>query len=174
MNPFGASAHDQLEEDLELDEFEDPVKPAGAFGNIVSILIPLGLALFALIESLSFGFGTLERPGPGLWPFVVSVVLLGISIGLLIAGKKYWDVESVEGPALNRVFFGMAVLVAYLFIFPSMGFEIASALVTFVWLKVMNKESWLLSIIVSIVMVVVLYVLFIMVFKVPLPRLIRL
>jgi putative tricarboxylic transport membrane protein len=63
-------------------------------------------------------------------------------------------------------------LLAYSWLFERIGFEIPTALLLLLWLKVIGRESWKSSIIITVVATAVFYLLFVTGLGVSLPRLI--
>jgi hypothetical protein len=59
----------------------------------------------------------------------------------------------------------------FVLLVPRIGFEIPSVLVLALWLKVLGRESWLTTAVVSVTTTAVLYLLFVILLGTPLPRL---
>jgi len=115
--------------------------------------------------------GELTQPGPGLWPFAISVVIAVLSVVLLITGRGLQDTERFSRASLQTVI-GLVTLVALAALLPLIGFEIPALLLMLVWLRWLGKESWRSSIVISICAVAAFYVLFVLLLQIPLPRLI--
>ncbi len=121
--------------------------------------------------SWNYGVGSLTKPGPGLWPFVVSVLIAAIGVGLLVGGRQLTDTEKFTSSSLLIVvavltFIGLAVLL------PVIGFEIPSLLLCAIWLRWLGGETWRSTVVVSIGVVASFYVVFILLLGVPIPRLV--
>ncbi|XVU22853.1 tripartite tricarboxylate transporter TctB family protein [Actinoplanes sp. CA-054009] len=131
---------------------------------IAAIVVLVGAA--ALAGSLRLGVGTPAAPGPGTWPFLVSVVL--IVLGLVLAFRRSEERFTRPGlPVLSAVA-GMAVYVAVVGV---IGFEIPTALLAFGWLRWIGRESWRTSAIVSLSVTVAFYALFVGALSVSIPHL---
>ena len=65
--------------------------------RIAHLVISL-VSILVMFSSLSYGLGTARKPGPGLYPFVVGLLILPLSLSLFIASLKGGD----KGPILNR------------------------------------------------------------------------
>ncbi|WP_256839871.1 tripartite tricarboxylate transporter TctB family protein [Ornithinimicrobium faecis] len=106
----------------------------------VSGLVLLALGVFALTQSLALGVGELVRPGPGLWPLALSVVLCVLSVILVVIDSpddyEPWSRRSVT------VLLGVASLLAFVLVFETVGFVIAAFLMLVLWLRVFGGESW--------------------------------
>lgn len=150
----------------------DPMAPSGEVARrwayIVAAVAPLAFAGFMLRGSLELGLGTMAAPGPGLWPFALSVALVGLSLALLAGGTRFGPCEA-WGAGAMRMAIGAASAAPFIVLVPHVGFELpAVALLTF-WFKALGGGKWLLSIIVATGTVVVLHVLFIEVLGTSIP-----
>jgi hypothetical protein len=144
---------------------------AGPRSQLGAAVVAGVIGVGGLVGSLALGLGRLTQPGPGLWPFVVSVVVTVLSIALALVGRHGTDTEKFSR---SSVLTAVAVLTLVVFasVLPLIGFEIPSLLLTFVWLRFLGKESWVSSVAISVGTVAAFYVLFVLVLQIPLPRLI--
>ncbi len=139
----------------------EEIPRAGAWAHYVAGLVPLVVGAAAMVESLGLGFGSPTDPGPGLWPFVTSSVLVAASILLLIFGRGLGeDYESFTGGA-RVIALGVVSLGVFVILFQRVGFELPSLLVFIFWLRFLGRESWRTTLIVSVGATAVFYVLFI-------------
>jgi putative tricarboxylic transport membrane protein len=153
------------------DIIEDEATPAGPATNVIAGTVPLLVGVAGIVGSVQLGIGDPTAPGSGLWPLLISVVIVGCSLALLIGGRRFWDAEAFSFSSL-RVVWAAISLVAYALALPYVGFEIATLLLLFFWMKVVGGERWLISIILPIVATAVFWVLFVLLLRIPLPRLI--
>ena len=66
-------------------ELEDQRPPAGGPAyQVVGALVALAIGVSGAVLSYGYGLGTLRRPGAGLWPFAVSVLIVALSLLLLV------------------------------------------------------------------------------------------
>ncbi len=63
--------------------------------DLVSGLFWLAVAIFAAVQGLSLNLGSLNRPGPGFFPFWGGVVLGVLSVVLIVRSFR----RSRRGPA---------------------------------------------------------------------------
>ncbi|MBO0678579.1 tripartite tricarboxylate transporter TctB family protein [Mycolicibacterium sp. S2-37] len=155
-------------------ELEEERPPQGGpiyqtIGALVGVAIGIGGGALAL----SYGLGSLSEPGPGLWPFIVSVVIAAMSAVLLVAGRHLSDSEAFTRSSLLAVA-GIVTFVAFGFLLPVTGFEIPALALCVIWLKFLGGESWRNTIVISVVTVAVFYLLFLYALRIPLPHLINL
>ncbi|MEV0383828.1 tripartite tricarboxylate transporter TctB family protein [Nonomuraea sp. NPDC050643] len=162
----------QAETERLLAELEEARPPhAGPISQIGAALVALAVGVFGAVGSYALGLGRLTAPGPGLWPFAVSVVIVVLSAVLVVTGRGLQDTERFSRASLQTVV-GVVTLVALAALLPVIGFEIPSLLLMFVWLRWLGKESWRSSIVISIGAVAAFYLLFVVLLQIPLPRLI--
>ncbi|MCE7011280.1 tripartite tricarboxylate transporter TctB family protein [Kibdelosporangium philippinense] len=129
---------------------------------------PILLGLVALWFAADLDFGSLTNPGPGLWPVVVSVVLVAAGIAIIVEARP--DTEGFTRGAITVVIAAVSLGV-YAYLFELTGFEIPTILLLALWLKAFGQESWLVTGIVSVVATAAAYALFILGLRVPLPHL---
>ncbi|TDE55802.1 tripartite tricarboxylate transporter TctB family protein [Nonomuraea mesophila] len=153
----------------ELDESRPP--HAGPLSQVAAALAGLTAGIFGAVGSYALGLGSLTHPGPGLWPFAISVTIIALSAALVVAGRRLEDAERFSRASLLTVV-ALVTLVLLAVLLPLIGFEIPSLLLVFVWLRWLGKESWRSSIVISVGTVAAFYVIFVLLLQVPLPRLI--
>ncbi|MCT7658962.1 tripartite tricarboxylate transporter TctB family protein [Mycobacterium deserti] len=153
-------------------ELEEERPPAGGpryqiVGALIGIVIGVGGA------ALAYGYrlGSLREPGPGMWPFVVSVVIAALSVILLVTGRRLDDAEAfTRSSALPVV--GVVTFIAFGLLMPLTGFEIPAVVLCVIWLRFLGGESWRNTLIISVVTTAVFYFLFLYGLRIPLPHLI--
>jgi hypothetical protein len=155
-------------------ELEEERPPAGGaiyqtVGAVVGIAIGVGGAALAY----SYGLGSLHEPGPGLWPFVVSVLIATLSALLLVVGRGLDDSESFTRSSVLAAV-GAITFVAFGLLMPLTGFEIPAVLLCVVWLRFLGGESWRNTAVISVLTTAVFYFLFLYGLRIPLPHLIAL
>jgi putative tricarboxylic transport membrane protein len=148
-------------------EFRPPV--AGRATDVVVGIAVTGLGVAALIGSVALGVGSPRAPGTGTWPFLVSIVLVALGLGLLALTGRMHDAERFTGAGW-LVLAGLATMIAFVAVISVIGFEIPAALLMFVWLKFLGGESWRSSIVTSLATVVAFYIVFVGLLAVPIPH----
>jgi len=144
--------------------------PAGWVANLVVALLVTGAGVGVVVAAAGQGLGSASAPGPGTLPFLLGLVLLalGVVLGLRCRGQR--DAERFDRRSVVVVA-AAGTLVAYVVLVPRLGFEIPSVLMALVWLRFIGRESWRLSVVVSVVTVACFYALFVGALAVPLPHL---
>lgn len=155
-----------------LAELEDERPPhGGPISQIGAALVALVFGAAGIALSMSYGLGSLTDPGPGLWPFAISVVLTALAAVLVVAGRNGTDTEQFSRASVLPAV-GIVTFVALAFLMPLIGFEIPSLLLCIVWLRFLGGETWRSTVVVALCTVAAFYVLFIVLLQIPLPHLI--
>ena len=153
----------------ELEEHRPP--SGGPAYQVAGALVALAVGVTGAVLAYGYGLGTLRRPGAGLWPFTISIVIVVLAVILLIVGRKLEDSERFTRVSL-LVFVGGVSFVAFAALLPTIGFEIPSLLLCVVWLKFLGGESWRSTVLISVGTVAAFYLLFLYGLRIPLPHLI--
>ncbi|MGP4016940.1 tripartite tricarboxylate transporter TctB family protein [Saccharopolyspora sp. 5N708] len=143
----------------------EPGRPrlAHRIGGVVALLV----GVFFVVQAALLPLGDFARPGPGLWPLLVGLVMIGAAILVLFTDSGA-DHEPFA-PSARNVAFGVAGLAVFITAFGYLGF-ILPGLVTFAcWLRFLARESWRDSLLLAVVLTVLFYVLFVPVLGVPFP-----
>jgi putative tricarboxylic transport membrane protein len=155
------------------DEVENGDRPAAAWAGVVAAAAPLALGAAGIVLSLSLGIGTFTDPAPGLWPLLIGAALVVVSV-VLVAKKQSRDgCERFTAGVLMGV--GAAVSLTVLaLLFEQTGFELPTLGLLAFWLRIIGRESLLVTALVSVGTTAALYVVFIVALGVPIPHLIAL
>lgn len=145
--------------------------PAGPVANLLSSLVALTLGLTGLLLSLQLGLGTPAAPRPGMWPFIVSLVVAVLSVAQIIIGRAGGkDGEKFSSYSWYAAI-GFATLVGMVLLMPVIGFEIPSLLLCFVWMRWLGGERWRSATLYSLLIVGAFYAIFIAALGTTIPRL---
>jgi hypothetical protein len=150
---------------------EDGPSPGGPVLAHAAGVIPILIGLVTLWFATDLGLGSLTDPGPGLWPAMVSVLLVGTGAWIVYGARTATDTEAFTRET-RAVGIGAASLAVYAYLFELIGFEIPTVLLLTLWLKFLGNEGWLMTGIVSVLSTAAAYLLFITGLGVPLPHLI--
>jgi hypothetical protein len=169
-----AHGHDILAE-IEAEvahELEEERPPAGGPAyQTVGALVALAVGLGGAVLAYGYGLGSLNKPGPGLWPFVVSVVIAALSAILLVVGRGLGDSEAFTRSSALPVI-GAITFVAFGLLLPVTGFEIPALAMCVIWLRFLGGESWRNTLVISVLTTATFYFLFLYGLRIPLPHLI--
>ena len=152
-------------------ELEEQRPPAGgpAF-QVTGALVALAVGAGGAVLAYGYGLGTLRRPGPGLWPFLISLVIVALALLLLAVGRHLTDSERFTRSSWLPLA-GLATFVGLGLLLPVIGFEIPALALCVVWLRFLGGETWRSTILVSLVTVAAFYFLFLYGLRIPLPHL---
>lgn len=101
------------------------------------------LGLVIMVVSLAYGFGTLRRPGPGLYPFFIGLFISVFSAALLISDPKPKDRSALFAPQGRKTFLLMiAVFCLWILLMPLLGYVVVTLLATYAFGKIMKLEGW--------------------------------
>ncbi|HYZ68201.1 MAG TPA: tripartite tricarboxylate transporter TctB family protein [Mycobacterium sp.] len=153
-------------------ELEEERPPEGGPAyQTAGALAGLAVGIAAAVMAYGYGLGTLHQPGAGLWPFVVSVVIVVLSVLLLVTGRGLTDSEKFTRSSVLAAV-GAITFVAFGLLMPLIGFEIPAVALSVIWLRFLGGESWRSTIVISVATTVVFYFLFLYGLRIPLPHLI--
>ncbi|MFC5752350.1 tripartite tricarboxylate transporter TctB family protein [Actinomadura rugatobispora] len=150
-----------------------PDVPRARAQNVVAALVPLAVGVVAAVMSWNLGVGTLPAPGPGLWPLLVSVVMVVLAALLVLRSRPRGDEEPFTKDVVT-VAVAVVSLLCYAFLFELIGFEVPTLALLVLWMKGLGREGWRVTAAVSVVATAALYLLFITGLGVSLPHLIHL
>ena len=134
----------------------------------VAGLAALAVGVAAALGAGHLGVGSLTDPGPGLWPLVVSAVLV---ITCAAVAVRPGDEAETIGRDAWVVVVACVSLVAYTAVIGAVGFELPTAILLAFWLRVLGGEPWRTTVAVSVGVTVVAYAVFILALGVALPHL---
>ncbi len=151
------------------DETDRP-PAAGPMTNLVIAGTVVVLGGLAFAQSLRLGVGSASAPGPGTWPALVSGVLLILGI-VLAARFRHTDDAERFGRTGLLVLAAVATMAVFVAVVATIGFEIPTAALAFVWLRFLGREGWRTSIAISLGATVAFYLLFVATLDVSIPHL---
>lgn len=141
-------------------------------GNFVAAAIGFLFGIFVLIEALLLPKGTNGVPGPGLFPGVVSAILILSSITLFVRSLRMKPEENVEihpfSDDSKRVYLVMAILVVYLAVMPYVGFCVTTFVLMFALVKWFSARKVVPCLLIAAVVTAAIYLIFSKVLNVPL------
>jgi putative tricarboxylic transport membrane protein len=121
----------------------------------------------AALAAKHLGVGELTDPGPGLWPLVVSAVL--VITGAIVAIRPGEGGEPIGRDAW-AVVVACLTLFVYTAVITDVGFELPTVVLLAFWLRVLGGEPWRTTVAVSVGVTVVVYAVFIVALGVALPH----
>ena len=149
----------------EVDSAAASIRHAGRYRLVPLVLLAIGVA--AVIGSWRLTLGELNNPGPGLWPFVVSIAAT-IAAAILTVVP---DLEAYEKWTRRTTMLagGVLSLVVFILLFEAIGFVVPSVLLLLLWLRAFGEESWRLALVLAVGGTAVFYLGFAVLLGVPFP-----
>ena len=143
-------------------------------GNLVFSAICIVLAVVVIGTAL--GYPTAEDygtgvPGPGLWPIVISTVML-VCVAIMIYRAVKMKPENdtkIEfwNSGTKRVYLTMAILAIYLLILEPVGFIISTTVMQFIFIQWFAKKKPVITLAIAVVITMVVYLVFKFTLNVP-------
>ena len=137
-----------------------------------SLLVFLVVSILISEESYKLGLGSISTPEPGLFPFI-----LGVALGILSCFRLFVDLyfASEQRTSFNldmskKLILLVVGLIGYVFLMTKIGFCLSSLLLVFYLLKVTEKKSWLIAVLVALGITGLMQVLFTLVLNIRLPK----
>lgn len=143
-----------------------PDRPRHRLRRLVPLLL-VAAGVSAVIGSWQLSLGELNSPGPGLWPFIVSVAVTIAAVALVLfpdaAVPESWTrrTAAIAG--------GVGSLCVFVVLFEAIGFLVPAFLVLLLWLRVFGREPWRWTVPLALGGAVVLHVVFAGLLGVPFP-----
>jgi hypothetical protein len=134
-----------------------------------SVLTAIGVAIAYV--SWGYGFGSLNRPGPGLYPFFVGIAISFAAVLTLAGtfrrerGLPVLDRESAKTFAMMTATFCFWILAM-----PVLGYVVVTLVSTFVFAKAVRLEGWRKPAAVAVGTALFIYLLFDVWLYIDLPR----
>lgn len=131
-------------------------------------VVPLLLGAYAAYESYQLSLGQLNAPGPGLWPFIVAMLVTLTAAALLFIDDP--DDYEPWTRATAIIVGGLFSLGIFIVLFQAIGFLIPAVLMLLVWLKIFAEEPWRWAVPLALGGAVALHLIFVEAFGVPFPE----
>jgi hypothetical protein len=157
----------------------DSKKEVGA--NLVQRFVSISFLIFSgiyLAASLSLPLGKVGRPGPGMLPSGIGIILTFLSLLHVIEVfflEKNRGVQKEEGGVLTRddvfrVTGVVSLLILYMIFFPILGYTFSTIFLVGAVLRLLGMHGWIRIVLISVVTSVCSYYLFSTFLDVPLPK----
>jgi small-conductance mechanosensitive channel len=132
-------------------------------------LILLGIVI--VVISFKYGFGSLRRPGPGLYPVFIGSAVAILSLFVTISELKSKKDSRLMDKEGGKTFVLMVITFAlWILAMPLLGYVLVTLLATYAFCKIMKLEGWWKPLAVSTGTALFIYVLFDYMLYIDLPR----
>ncbi len=120
-------------------------------------------------HSVRLSVGSPRGPGPGFFPFCLSLILIGVAIVIFAQGTRRPAQRPEAGLKRRRVALALGAIFAYAFLLELVGYLLSTFLLMLLLLRLMVKRGWWFAPGVACVISLVSYVIFKIWLKVLLP-----
>ncbi len=130
------------------------------------------LSAFYLTNAIGISRGTLARPGPGIFPLIVGILLTALALVIALRGTpsgEGGDNRFPRGGDARRVLGVIGSLAFYVVALPVLGHPVSSGVFFAATLMVMGVGSWKLGAVGGVLAAMLSWYLFAVLFQVPLP-----
>jgi putative tricarboxylic transport membrane protein len=149
--------------------------------NLIQRFVSISFLIFSgiyLVASLSMPLGKVGRPGPGMLPTGIGIILTFLCLLHVIEVfflEKNRGVQKEERGVLTRAdalrVIGVAsVLIVYMIFFQVLGYILSTIVLVGAILRLLEMRGWLRIVLISIVTSVCSYYIFDRILDVPLPK----
>ena len=140
--------------------------------EFIFILASMILGFYVLFGSIRIGFGTLEEPEAGVFPFLAGLLIIIPTILTVILKQKPIKQELLFKNRRGIKIFSLMALIFFLWIIvmPCLGYVIVTLLAALCFSKILGLEGWLKPLILSIGIGFFIYLLFDYWLYIDLPR----
>ncbi len=142
--------------------------------EVITAVVIFALGVVMMVDNFKIGAGwASDGPESGYFPFRIGVILCVASFVVALRSLMSASGKAEEFVSWEKFRLVLAVLVptmGYVLGIQILGIYIASTIFIAAFMRVMDKSSWLKTVLVSVGVNVVLYWMFEVQFKVPLPQ----
>lgn len=148
----------------EVTDVSKPKVPRNRFVGATMLLV----GLVVIIQAVSLSVGSWKEPGPGMWPLVIGMLIVAVSMVALGQRLEASEDEEFTSKSL-MVFPALLSLFVFIWAFSVFGFILSGFTLAMFWLKLIGRGGWLTSMSISAVATAAFHYLFVSVLGVPFP-----
>jgi putative tricarboxylic transport membrane protein len=141
--------------------------------DIIGSLVFLIFSLIGLFFGYRLPVGTPSKPGAGLFPFYLSVILLLLSLALFLKSlskeSKMRDIVKI-GSRWKKLILSVIGLVAFAYVLKPVGFVLSSLFIFLLIMKFVEGRTWKITLVISISFTVIFYFVSVKYLNIPLPK----
>jgi hypothetical protein len=137
-------------------------------GYVGEILALSGAALFGTL-ALEMKLGTLAQPGPGLWPFLLCVVIAALGAVAGLAGYQEKIRADFRPAVMYKPVAAALTIGLYAWAMQHAGYMLPTLALTCFWLRVLGGETWRITVSLSVLVTALFYLVFSRLLGVPFP-----
>lgn len=128
----------------------------------------IALAIYVISVASSYPAGSNGVPGPGVFPIIISAVMIASSLSIILSSIRMKDEKIVWiNENIKPVYISMAAVVIYTLALAKIGFIVTSIIFVTAMIQWFKKGNPLINAVISTAFVVIVYIVFSVVLKVP-------
>jgi len=143
-------------------------------GRLLVAGFTLMLGVAYLWQSLRLDFGTMDQPGPALFPTIVAFLVLGAAVVVVLeeltTGRSAGRPDSPVGDDRRRVLAFFGSVVGFVLLLPVLGQLLATFVFTAAMVRVLGNRSWLVTVLAAGGVSALSYLVFVEALGVPMPE----
>ena len=140
--------------------------------DLIVSLCWLVFGLLVSFGSMNLGLGRISAPFAGLYPFLVGLAIIALSVIMCLTAllkREKEKQEAILGVKKKSLFVMIGCLLAYGLLLPLLGFPVITFLFMFSILKFIEAKKWSLALLVAVLTTIFNYLLFSLWLKVQFP-----
>jgi divalent metal cation (Fe/Co/Zn/Cd) transporter len=110
--------------------------------DICSSIFLMALGIFVAWQSVKLTVGGIHAPGPGFFPFYLSILLILVAVVILVQGLREKPEEQEAAPRKMRLVVTLIGIFIYPFLLEWLGYIVTTFLLMAVIIKMMTEKAW--------------------------------
>lgn len=137
--------------------------------DMASSVFLMALGGFIAWQAEKLSIGGIHEPGPGFFPFYLSLILIILGIAIFVQGLREEPKQKEEAPRKMRLAVTLLAIFIYPFLLESLGYILTTFLLMLIIIKMMIEKAWWFAPSLSLLISLASYVIFKMWLQVLLP-----
>jgi putative tricarboxylic transport membrane protein len=129
----------------------------------IALAVPVGLA------SWGYGLGSPTAPGPGFWPFLITLTIAGLGAALLLRPDSSFLAPSSADSRWASLGISLGTLGFFVLALEPLGYPLTTVLLLLVQFRWVEGRPWRMSLLTAVLAAIVSFVVFRLLLHVPLP-----
>ncbi|MBM9593161.1 tripartite tricarboxylate transporter TctB family protein [Roseitranquillus sediminis] len=141
-------------------------------GRTVAGVLGLAFSGVYLLEGRTLDFGTMDAPGPGIFPLAVGILMAVVSLGVIAEARTTREPGKLHLPAgydATRLLSVFTALVVFVLALSVLGLPIAAFLFVAFYVRLVGRVTWAASVLSGAGVAIGVYVVFEVLLGVRLP-----
>jgi len=142
------------------------------YERLTATIVVAGGVLIMVYAWHSLKLGSIHMPDAGLLPFLCggALAVLGIIWAVMLQLSREEGQEgSEEKPLWHRPLLSLLLMVVYGWAMETLGYVTSTLLFMVAWEQIIERETWVKTIVIAVLATIAMYALFVLFLKVPIP-----